>query len=307
MLLISDNEDLARSRRRASHSELKEHFDSFGLENETAHLPFGDVAFQGNGPDGALSVGIELKTIQDFIGSMRSGRLLGHQVPGMKEMYDRQYVFIEGIFRFGRKSGLLEVPTGQAWRSPNLGPQPIFWTSIQAFAVGLEEAGLRLHWTRTPFETAKEIEVLYRWWNKDYEEHTTLLPALKQQGVPMIGTQRPNQKWKTAAGLPGIGWGRGRKVAEHFRSIQAMTNAPEAEWERIEGIGRTIAHNVYTALTQETTGAVTDDSSRRATHTQLQTRPRAALRGHRRSRGSPSAGSGSGSRCSRLSKVARRH
>ena len=256
MILISDSEDAARSRRRVAHAELKQFFDSFGIESAIAHLPYGDVAFTGSGPDGTqFSIGIELKTVLDFIGSMRSNRLLAHQVPGMRDHYDRQYIIIEGLYRASRKSGLLEVPRGNRWATPNLGPQRIFWHSVEAFIVGLEEAGMRVHHSRSPYETAKQIELIYRWWAKDYADHTTLLPALKAVGGPMIGSARPNQKWKTAAGLPGIGWGRGKKVAEHFQSIQDMTNAPETEWSEIEGIGKTIAHNVFEAQTRRSKGA----------------------------------------------------
>lgn len=282
MILLSDNEDQARSRRRTANAELKAFFNEFGIESETAHMPFGDVSFTGNGPDGShVSIGIELKTVQDFIGSMRSGRLLAHQLPGMFDHFDRRYVVIEGIYRFSRRNGLLEVPYGATWKSPNLGPQPVFWHAVEAFIVGLGELGVIVKHARTPYETAKTIEVVYRWWAKPYEEHTTLMPALKQrQDHKLTGVKRPNEKWVFAAGLPGVGWGRGKKVAEHFESNEAMVQASVDDWMAIDGIGRTIAQNIYEFFRKRSKGAV-HEGSHGSESARVSTRRVAARRSHR--------------------------
>lgn len=285
MVLLSDNEDLARSRRRAAHAELREHLDKLGVESQTARLPFGDVSFTGNGPDGStLSIGIELKTILDFVGSMRSNRLLAHQIPGMKEMYDRQYIIIEGIYRTSRRNGLLEIPTGKAWRSPNLGPQPVYGASIAAFIVGLSESGVVVLGSRTPSETAHTIRTLYQWWNKNYEEHSTLRPALKQGPEPILGSKRPNQKWRLAATLPGVGWNRGKAIAEKFQSNKEMALAEQAEWETIEGVGKTIARRIYEFWNEESEGAI-DDGIHRTQTSQLPAGTRSTRKNVPRDRG----------------------
>jgi len=46
--------------------------------------PFADLAFTGRGNDDApIEVGIEFKKLDDLVTSLRSGRLQGHQLPGM--------------------------------------------------------------------------------------------------------------------------------------------------------------------------------------------------------------------------------
>src|SRR3989304_2010126 len=72
-------------------------------------LEYGDCAFSGNGPNGIIKIGVERKAISDLIQSINSGRLSGHQLPGLLETYDRVYLLVEGQWRGNRKDGIVEV------------------------------------------------------------------------------------------------------------------------------------------------------------------------------------------------------
>lgn len=223
-----------------------------GLEVVENAMPFGDFAFIGSGPDDtAVPIGIEMKTVQDFITSMLSGRLAEHQVPGLLDTYKRVYLIIEGFYRSRRGSGLLEVPAGGGWRVLQYGRRPVLWADVERFITSLEEAGVRVRRTRTSRETASVIATtLYPFWQKDYAEHRTLrglyVPApltLVQEDEATARLRRVCVALKT-----GIGYGRSKAVAEHFRSIANMVNAEIAVWEGIPGVGPQIAAQTRQAL-----------------------------------------------------------
>ena len=78
-----------------------------GLPAELTTLPFGDIAFEGQGDDrGPLTVGIEFKVLTDLVQSLRSGRLVGHQVPGLRQTW-RPCLASEsrGSFEWTRQDG----------------------------------------------------------------------------------------------------------------------------------------------------------------------------------------------------------
>ena len=78
-------------------------------------LEFGDLFWVGRGEKGAsLSIGVEHKTVTDLVNSLRTARLQGHQLPGMraalegeKPLYDVAYLIIEGGLVYDRNGRLL--------------------------------------------------------------------------------------------------------------------------------------------------------------------------------------------------------
>jgi ERCC4-type nuclease len=224
-----------------------------GIDVELTPLDFGDFAFFGNGPEGPLSVGIELKTVSDFINSMLSGRLAGHQIPGLVEKYQRVYLIIEGFYRAKRGSGLLEVPRGAGWAPLHCGPRPVFWADVERFITGLEEAGIRVRRTRTSNETARVIaQVLYGFWQKDYEEHRSFNVLYRPAPLALVRENEATRRVRqVAACLPGVGWKRSKAIAQRFRSIYGIVTAPPEAWEHLDGIGKTIAGDVQKAIREE--------------------------------------------------------
>ena len=225
---------------------------SLGVDSQPMMLDSGDAFFLGNGPDGVLRVGVELKLVSDFVSSMLSGRL-SEQIGKMSEERERMYLILEGFYRANRRNGLLEVPRGKTWRPLYTGTRQVFWTDVERYITGLEEVGVRIRRTRTPYETAQVIaRVLYAFWDKPYDEHRSLHGIYRPQIFSLVReddvTRRVRQ---VAACLPGIGAGRSRAVAEAFGSIIASVNASQDEWQRIDGIGKKLAGDVVEAIRAE--------------------------------------------------------
>lgn len=222
---------------RVGSNHLAPIFTAMKVPFEISSLEFGDCAFLGNGPDGPVRVGIEIKGGRggsDFLQSMQSGRLVGHQVPGLAEAYERRYLVIEGL-RPTRK-GVLWTPPRRGGRA-----RPIFMADVHRFVTGLEESGLRIRYTRDPEHTARVIaKELLGFWEKDYHSHTSI-SVLYQ--APIFTLHREDEttmriRRVVKALKAGIGDGRSKAVAHHFGSIDALVNAEEAAWTGIEGVGK---------------------------------------------------------------------
>lgn len=261
-----------------------------GLPVEITALSYGDFAFLGHGPDDTLlSVGVELKTVADFVQAMQTGRLAGHQVPGLLDTYQRVYVVIDGVCRARRGSGLLEVPRGRSWAPLYLGRRPVVWSDVERFIVSLEEAGVRVRRTRTPHETAALIgTVVYPYWQKPYDAHATLgtlyVPtpfALTQDDEATARLRRVLVSLKT-----GIGYGRSKAVAAHFRSLYGLVTADAAAWRGIPGVGaQTVA---------DTRAAIHATTPEPAATSRVSPRAHAATRRRGDSRGRPHRELGTG-------------
>jgi ERCC4-type nuclease len=86
---------------------IVDHLAKLGVKAEKADLQFGDFAFEGNGPDGTISIGVERKTLHDLLNCIDDARYAGHQRVGMKQMYTISYLLVEGHWRAHDPSGIL--------------------------------------------------------------------------------------------------------------------------------------------------------------------------------------------------------
>jgi len=214
-------------------------------------LDFGDCAFLGLGPGGApVRVGIEVKALGDAAGSIRSGRFAGHQLPGLVASYDKVYVILEGLYRVGSEGELETYRKGQ-WATGEWGHTAWMYNELDGWINSINIiAGVTVKRTSNRRETAAVIYGLYHWWtSKTYEKHRSHV-GFDESGRPAI--IKPGLVRRVAAELPLIGWDRSRDVADTFKSVLAMVLADEKDWQKIKGIGKTIARKVTAAIRGET-------------------------------------------------------
>lgn len=212
-------------------------------------LSAGDFCFLGNGPTGDVAVGVELKEVRDFLGSMRTDRLAGDQIRSMSQIYDFSYVLIYGLWKPAANDDMLTIQ-GSKWVSLSLAAKG----QMNHFKYGeLFRHVLSLEILKNVMvlragsveEAMAQIGHLYAWWQRDWDAHRSTDPVKLQTEVVFA---RISLLRKMAAELPGIGWTRSKAVESAFMSVHAMVNAPVEAWESIEGIGPTIARRVWKAL-----------------------------------------------------------
>ncbi len=216
------------------------------------HLDYADAAFLGRGPDdNPISIGIERKRINDLITSMTSGRLSGHQLPGLRSAYDVVYLVVEGLWRANPRDGILEKPIGGGWRPIQLGARRFMAKEIWSYLNTLQICGGVLIWkSGSERATGQWLVNLYYWWNsKSLDEHKS--HEALHIPIAQLSTKKPSIVQRVAATLPGVGFNKSKEIAQKFSTVQEMVLAMEGDWLNVPGIGKTLARRITKALTQE--------------------------------------------------------
>jgi len=229
--------------RRTGSAELYTPLQARRVPVELTTLEFGDVAFVGHGPQGDILVGVERKRITDLVQSMTSGRLSGHQLPGLVEAYAHRWIVVEGTYR-ENKHGHLEYPIGRGrWETARLS-----YAAVESYLLTLTmRAGVHVQRTYNLEDTAGWLDYLWRWWTKkEWAEHRSHLSSY-DPADPGIWS-RPTLVHRVAAQLPGIGDEKAAAVAKHFHSVAELVAASEAAWRQIPGVGKVIAQRAVAAL-----------------------------------------------------------
>ena len=214
-------------------------------------LEFGDVLLTGHGPnDSVLRVGVEVKTVMDLLSSIATGRLAGHQLPGMFNEYDVSWLLVHGAVRRD-EANYLQVRRKSGWRHYRIGGRQAPWSYLEGWLLtATMTSPLKVKWVSHLEEAAAWIAVLDGWLSKEWSRHKAL-KVFNRAGTtaPIPGTNPvTDQIARTAATLPAIGWDRAQKIAQKFDSVDSMIKAPEHEWREIDGIGPVIARSVYEAI-----------------------------------------------------------
>ncbi len=219
-------------------------------ESMVVRLEYGDACITGWGPEGEVDVGIERKRIGDLVNSISTGRLSGHQVPGMLEMYYRSYLIVEGWWKENACDGELLVRRGKNWGKLDRGGRRFSAQGIWNYLNSIEMmGGVIVRQTRDIRDTAYLIKTIHTWWQKPWDGHSAHLQMHKQGPTTAgMGIKRPTLLRRIAAELPGIGWLRSISVEREFGTVENLMLANVDDLLRIEGIGKVTAKAVYEAL-----------------------------------------------------------
>lgn len=248
---------------RTGSGELAQPLRDVGCPVDVCTLDYGDFAFQGNGPNGKSAVGIERKTVNDMLTSVQNLRWAGHQLIGMCEYYDWAWLIIEGMYRPEPVSGRLQVagalPDGQylkgKWFNCGFSEKQWYYRDLDGLITTLEtQAAMRVRRTNSPEETVKVIQSLYNWWvSNEWNEHKShlALDTVIQRDARLM--TRPTTQRLMVAQLPSIGYEKSEAVVKHFgntprKVLEGMLKADSKEWQKIKGIGKTLAGRLVELL-----------------------------------------------------------
>ena len=210
------------------------------------HLAYADFAFEGHGVDGDVLVGVERKRIGDFVNSMCTGRLSGHQVIGLLNAYHYVYLVVEGVFRANPRDGMLEVWKHKAWYPYAAGKRQFMARDIWVFMNTLEVVcGIRCYHCATDTDTAAYVGALHQWWQKEYEAHRSHVQPRVEDSVRLF---KHSTVRRVAAQLDGIGWDKAKALDNRYTSVEELVGATEAELREVDGIGKTLAASIYRQL-----------------------------------------------------------
>lgn len=223
---------------------------------QLCRLDFGDVAFEGKGADGPVSVCVEYKKIPDIVDCIHSGRFAAHQLPGMVKDYDVVYLLIEGRFK-ARYDGILQWynPTKKKWNMPfSGGPKgkPTTEHEFLAWITTMEyQGGCHIRWSNDTKQSARIINALFRWWQKEYAKHKSLNvfndtgPKHASLFIPIPLSR------KVASQFDGVGWEKSKALADTFPTVFDLAIADIKDLMKVSGIGKKLASQIYNQIRGE--------------------------------------------------------
>ncbi len=215
---------------------------------ELKRLHFADFAFQGNGPHGPVSVGIERKSIRDLISSIISGRLSGHQLIGLINSYDYVTIVVDGAFKTG-KDGYIRVPIGRGkWVVLQNGNQAVSRSFIDNYLYSLFLSNnVYNQFNSSARQTGLWVEAQYKWWQKPWAKHSAHLSFYTAPPKKAI-FKKPSVTHRMIKEVDKVGWEVGLKIARAFPTMASIVMAEQKDLEKIPGVGKVLAARILDSL-----------------------------------------------------------
>lgn len=219
------------------------HVRKIGVSIETTQLQFGDVAFEGKGPDGTIMVGIELKKLHDILNCIDDSRYNMQRI-GMKNMYQVSALYVEGHWKPHDGNGLLMegfnggVSFGYCKHRTG---RPMY-AKLRRYLYSVSLSGVLVCHTRDAFHTAYDICELFHYFQKKWQDHTSLLETQKLN-IPQLA-RKPTLVRKWAADLSDVGVKLSMEAERHFRKPITLATADESEWLKLPGVGVKTAQQI---------------------------------------------------------------
>lgn len=223
---------------RAGSGELLQYFPSGFAQLLT--LDSGDVMGVGDGPNGSICWGVEIKkvTTSDLLQSMEEGRLK-EQLGRMQEDFDFRALIVQGDMRSNWQTGHLQVWSGKGargfWKDAVFGAKKkIMYQHFMSWLMSmlLCSGTFYIH-TSDGQTTADTICALHNFFSKPWEDHSSL-KVFNDSGDN--GIYIPSVAMTVArAMIGGVGWEKAAAAADHFHTPKAIVNASTDEWMEVPG------------------------------------------------------------------------
>lgn len=210
---------------RERNSGIKKELIKHGMEVIEQQLDYADFIIKTKDlNNNILTVGIEKKTINDFLNSIIDKRLI-NQVINLKKNFDASLLIIEG--------------TENIYELRNFHPNSIRGM-LASIAIDFQTPIL---YTRNHRDTANLLAVIA----KRFEKQRSLPSLLKKRKQPTIKQQ---QEFIIEC-LPGIGPTLSKSLLKEFKTVKAILNASKEELNKVKKIGPKKIESIKKVLEEE--------------------------------------------------------
>lgn len=227
-----------------SHLDLIPYIKKYGVAVDKAELKWGDAAFEGNGPDGTIMVGIERKRLHDMLSCIDDNHYSAEQKVGMKQMYAVSILMVEGHWKPHDGNGLLMEGFNSGMNFGYCAPRGrrIMYAKLRRYLFSVALAGVIVCYTRDPGHTAYDIVEWFHYFQKRWKDHTGLLEPTKVNIPHLLGKPSLTRRW--AHDLEGVGVKYSLDAERLFKKPYALATADESEWLKIPGVGVKTAQSI---------------------------------------------------------------
>lgn len=224
--------------------ELRPLIVGMGVMCDEASLGYGDAAMEGHGPDGTISIGVERKTLHDMLNCIDDARYASHQRVGMAKMYSKSFLIIEGHWRPHDSEGFLMEgwAGGTSWGYCRYRSQRTMYSKLYRYLISVALSGIIITYSRDLKHTAINICEIFHYFQKRWQDHTSLLEVQKLAIPSMNGKPTLVRRW--ASDLEGIGVKHSMDAERLFKTPIALAESDEREWLRVPGVGVKTAQSI---------------------------------------------------------------
>ena len=170
-------------------------------------------------------VGVEFKSVHDFVESIIDGRLL-QQVKNLKNNFERPLLIIEGM------EDIYSVRNVHA---------NAIRGALSAVAV---DFGVPILYTKNTKDTAQMLKIIAKREQEETGVEFNVHPEKKNLSIK-------EQQEYIISSLPGVGSVLSKPLLKHFKSVKNAVNAEQKELEEVEGIGKKKAEKIRDILDRE--------------------------------------------------------
>lgn len=221
-----------------------------GIPCETTQLSYGDCCFEGHGPDGPITLGVERKTLQDMLQCVEDARYSAHQLPGMLKLYSKSFLVLEGLWERGTPGSALEGVLIQGYgHGSSWGPlkavgngRTTLYSKLYRYLISVSLAGVIITYSNDITQTACQIVEIQQYFQKRWREHTALRECQKLAIPSLSGKPSLCKRW--ANELTDVGVVHGEEADRKFKTALALANSDESDWMTIPGIGAKTARQI---------------------------------------------------------------
>lgn len=199
-----------------------------GVCCEKVPLSYADACFEGNGPEGTISVGIERKTLHDMLSCIEDARYVSHQRIGMKKMYQVSILIIEGYWKPREDGMLMESKDGCTWWVCRPHGKPVMYSKLRRYLISIRYSGVAVNFTRNLQHTAYDICEEWHYHQKSWNKHTSL-KEIQKLAIPQLNN-KPSLTRMWAEDLKGCGRVLGESAEHYFRKPIILATADEEAW-----------------------------------------------------------------------------
>ena len=200
-------------------------FFTTGRAKEAEFLPDADFQFMGNGPDGVCMIGIERKTVPEFLSDYN--RFAANQLVPLLNGYKFTYLIIEGAFKTTADRHVLTWDNAKGWQerlhNNKLPRFSVFMGRVHTLS---RKLNLCVYFTVNTHHTACTVEAIYDWFQRPWEEHESYnveyTPA-----PPYVMPRMPTVMEKMLVQIPGVGWVLAIALAGMFHTMEELAAFPE--------------------------------------------------------------------------------
>ena len=170
-------------------------------------------------------VGVEYKTVEDFVQSIIDGRLL-QQIKNLKNNFERPLLVIEGI------DDIYSV-------------RNVHSNAIRGMLAAITVSyGVPILYTKNFKDTAQLLNIIAKREQEETGKDFSLHPQKKAMSIK-------EQQEYIISSLPGVGSLLSKPLLKHFKSVKNIINAEQKELEKVEKIGKKKADKIKDIVDRE--------------------------------------------------------